>query len=140
YYWESRDDPFAWRGRLGFARVGLAELWIVSGAFFAAATGLFALTSGMHWIYPLSAVVPAALGLCIVWFFRDPRRAVPQEAGLVVSPADGKVVEIREIEHDEFIGGPALLVGVFLSVFNVHINRMPAAARVIGLSYRKGKF
>ena len=59
---------------------------------------------------------------------------------MVVSPADGKVVQIEEIEYDEYIGGPALLIGIFLSVFNVHINRVPVAARVIGLTYRKGKF
>lgn len=133
YYWDPEDDLFAWRDRLPFARVGLTELWLISGAFFAVAGGLIRL----YW--PL-AVVPAVLGLCIVWFFRNPARNVPQGAGLVVAPADGKVVAIKEIEHDEFVGGPALLVGIFLSVFNVHINRVPVAARVIGLTYRPGKF
>jgi phosphatidylserine decarboxylase len=133
YSWEPRDDPFTWRDRLPFARVGLAELWLISGAFFAIAAGLM-------WVFWPLAVVPFVLGLCIVWFFRNPRRTVPQGEGLVVSPADGKVVQIEEIEFDEYIGGPALLVGIFLSVFNVHINRTPVAARVIGLTYRKGKF
>jgi phosphatidylserine decarboxylase len=133
YWWEPRDDPFAWRDRLPFARVGLTELWIISGAFFAIAACL-------TWFYWPLAAVPLGLGLCIVWFFRNPGRKVPEGAGLVVSPADGKVVQIEEIEYDEYIGGPALLVGIFLSVFNVHINRTPVAARVIGLTYRKGKF
>jgi len=133
YYWDPLDDPFTWRDRLPFVRVGLTELWLISGCFFAAAIAL-------GWLFWPLAPVPAAVGLCIVWFFRDPRRAIPQGAGLVVAPADGKVVEIRELEHDEFIGGPALLVGIFLSVFNVHVNRNPAAARVIGLTYRRGKF
>jgi phosphatidylserine decarboxylase len=133
YYWEREDDPFAWRDRLPFARVGLAELWLISGVF-------FALAAGFTWFFWPLAPLPAALGLCIVWFFRNPARRVPQEAGLVVAPADGKVVAIEEIEHDEYIGGPAVLIGIFLSVFNVHINRMPVAARVIGLTYRPGKF
>jgi phosphatidylserine decarboxylase len=133
YYWEKEDDPFAWRDQLPFARVGLAELWLISGAFFGLAVGLVRL----YW--PL-ALIPAVLGLCVVWFFRNPSRSVPQGAGLVVAPADGKVVAIEEIEHDEYIGGPALLIGIFLSVFNVHINRLPVAARVIGLTYRPGKF
>src|SRR6516165_4988670 len=133
YYWETEDDPFAWRERLPFARVGLAELWLISGAFFALA-GLLA------WLWWPLAAIPVVLVLCVVWFFRNPSRSVPQGAGLVVAPADGKVVAIEEIEHDEYIGGPAKLVGIFLSVFNVHINRMPVAARVIGLSYRPGKF
>ena len=133
YYWEPPDDPFRWRDRLPFVRVGLTELWLISGSFFAAAIALV-------WVFLPLACIPAFLGLCIVWFFRDPRRTTPQEEGLVVAPADGKVVEIRELDHDEYIGGPALLIGIFLSVFNVHVNRTPVAARVIGLSYRRGKF
>jgi phosphatidylserine decarboxylase len=133
YYWDPQDDPFAWRGRLPFARVGLTELWVISGACFAVAAGL-------AWVFWPLASIPFVLGLCIVWFFRNPKRSVPDGEGLVVAPADGKVVQIEEIEYDEYIGGPALLVGIFLSVFNVHINRAPLAARVIGLTYRKGKF
>ena len=79
------------------------------------------------------------LGL-IVYFFRDPPRRVPQEPGLLVSPADGKVVEITPLEHDEFVGGPAVRIGIFLSIFNVHLNRSPAAARVIALRYSPGEF
>ncbi len=134
YFWSPENDAFAWGDRLCFARVGvLTELWLISGAFFAAAIGLI-------WVFWPLAVVPFVLGLCIVWFFRNPSRTVPQESGVVVSPADGKVVLIEEVEFDEYIGGPALLVGIFLSVFNVHINRTPIAARVIGMTYRKGKF
>src|SRR5205085_1164363 len=131
--WDPQDDPFQWRDHLGFARVGLTELWMIMTAF-------FALSSLLGWLFWPLAPVPFVLGLCIVWFFRNPRRIVPQDAGLVVSPADGKVVHIEEIEFDEYIGGPALLIGIFLSIFNVHINRAPVAARVIGLSYRRGKF
>lgn len=133
YYWDTRDDPFAWRDNLPFARVGLAELWMISGLFFLVAGGL----AWFHWAL---SIVPTFLGLCIVWFFRNPRRKIPQEKGLVVSPADGKIVEIRDVDHDEYIGGPAVQIGIFLSVFNVHINRTPVAARVIGVRYRKGKF
>ena len=57
-----------------------------------------------------------------------------------MSPADGKVVAIDQVPHHEFIEGPAVVIGIFLSVFNVHINRVPMAVRVIGLSYRRGKF
>jgi phosphatidylserine decarboxylase len=156
YYWEPQDDPFTWRDRLGFARVGLAELWLITGGLFAASIALSwvlslfsaTLASGPGvltgaaavWILRLVAWTPAVLGLFIVWFFRNPRRKIPQGAGQVVSPADGKVVEIQEIEHDEFLGGPAVMIGIFLSIFNVHINRIPVAACVIGISYRRGKF
>ena len=70
-------------------------------------------------------------------FRRDPPRDVPKGAGVLCSPADGTIAEITEID-DEFCG-PAVRVGIFLSVFNVHINRVPDAVRVIGLSYKPGK-
>ena len=57
-----------------------------------------------------------------------------------MAPADGKVVDIEELAHDEFVGGPAVKIGIFLSIFNVHINRTPVAGRVIGLKYRAGKY
>jgi phosphatidylserine decarboxylase len=133
FFWEPQDDPFRWRDRLPFARVGLCELMLISGFF-------FTLTGLAVWIFCPSAVVWGFLGLCIVWFFRNPQRNIPDEPGLVVSPADGKVVEVREIEYDEFLDGPAVQIGIFLSVFNVHINRVPVASRVIGLRYRRGKF
>jgi phosphatidylserine decarboxylase len=133
YYWDDADDPFRWRDRLPFARVGLAELWMLSGAFFliAALAGLWA-----WWL----AIVPVFLGLCIIWFFRNPRRVVPVDPHLIVSPADGTVVDIAEIDDDPFVTGPAVRIGIFLSVFNVHINRTPSAVRLVGLTYRRGKF
>jgi phosphatidylserine decarboxylase len=140
YWWDVADDPFAWRDRLPFARVGLAELWLISGAFFAVAAGAaWGASQVSSLLWPV-AIVAAFFGACVVWFFRNPHRKIPQEPGLVVSPADGTIVSIEEIRYDEFIGGPAVLIGIFLSVFNVHINRVPMAVRVIGLQYRKGKF
>jgi phosphatidylserine decarboxylase len=88
----------------------------------------------------LTVTALTVIGLLIVWFFRNPPRRIPTGVGQIVSPADGQVVAIEEIEHDDFIGGPAVLIGVFLSIFNVHINRAPVAGRVIGLRYRPGKY
>lgn len=140
YFWAAEDDPFTWRDKLPFARVGLAELWLISCSFFLL-TAVFAWAAlRFHPLIWILAATTLFLGGSIVWFFRNPNRRIPQEPGLVVSPADGKVVHIEELEHDEYIGGPAILIGIFLSVFNVHINRTPVAARVIGLRYRKGKF
>ncbi len=133
YSWSPQDDPFTWRDALPVARVGLAELLILGG-------GLSLLAVLLGWLYWPAAIVPIVLVGFVLWFFRDPRRSIPADPGLVVSPADGKVVEIEESEHDPYIGGPAVTIGIFLSVFNVHINRVPMAARVIGLEYRPGKF
>jgi phosphatidylserine decarboxylase len=79
----------------------------------------------------------------LVWlfaFFRDPERAVPVDQDIMVSPADGTVSDISELPHDELLGGPAVRVGIFLSVFNVHINRSPCDGKVLEAYYKKGKF
>ena len=144
YDWERQDDPFAWRDNLPFARVGFAELLIFSILSF----GVFVVccTAAFWTVGPIAIVLwclgggSLIVGLLIVWFFRDPRRNVPQDVGVVVAPADGKIATIEEIDHDEFIGGPAVVIGIFLSIFNVHLNRVPVASRVIGLTYRRGKF
>jgi phosphatidylserine decarboxylase len=133
YYWEPSEDPFRWRDRLPVARVGLAELILMGGS-------CLLLTLVAAWFWWPAALVPATFGLFFLYFFRDPRRSIPAESGLVVAPADGKVVEVVELDDDPFIGGPAVMIGIFLSVFNVHLNRSPVAARVVGLSYHPGKF
>jgi phosphatidylserine decarboxylase len=144
YYWRPQDDPFTWRDRLAFARVGLAELIVIGGGSLLAAILLFVIAlrapfpAGLAITCALLAVAYAVLGGFVVSFFRDPRREVPIGAGLIVSPADGTIVEVAEVA-DDFIGGRAMKISIFLSIFNVHINRMPAPGRIIGLSYRRGK-
>lgn len=132
--WDPADDPFRWRERLPFARWGLAELQLMGWPLLGLTAGLACLST---WYV---AVVPGVLLGLVVCFFRDPPRRVPQEPGLVVSPADGKVAEVTRLEHDEFLGGPAVRIGIFLSIFNVHINRAPIAGRVIALRYSPGRF
>mgnify|MGYP001017648996 CR=1 FL=1 len=84
----------------------------------------------------------AALGatLFIACFFRDPERAVPAVEGAVVSPADGRVVAVRKLEGHPLYGGPCLQVSIFMSVFNVHVNRAPVAGRVEAVDYHPGRF
>jgi phosphatidylserine decarboxylase len=131
--WAEEDDPFRWRARLPLARDGMAELLLLGLAS-------LVLTAWLAWQYVWACWVPAGLGLFFVWFFRSPRRAIPGGPGLVVSPADGKVVSVERLEQVEQLGGPAVLVGIFLSIFDVHVNRAPLACRVTDLSYRPGKF
>jgi phosphatidylserine decarboxylase len=150
YHWDPADDPFRWRDRIPFARAGLAELLVFSLLTFGPAAALaawlltrpeLAATNGLLWaVYWFLVTGLVVCGGLVVWFFRDPPRRVPTADGLVISPADGKVVEIDELDHDEFVGGPAVRIGIFLSIFNVHINRAPAAGRVIGVRYQRGKF
>ena len=132
--WNPADDPFGWRERLPFARWGLAELQLMGWPLLAL-TIILAMTA--YWYLALVSGVALCL---IVYFFRDPLRHVPAEPGLLVAPADGKVVEITKLPHDEFIGGPVVRIGIFLSIFNVHLNRAPTESRVIALRYSPGKF
>jgi phosphatidylserine decarboxylase len=132
--WDAADDRYRWRGRLPFARWGLAELQLMGWPLLALSV---VLSQTAYWYLAIAAAVPLCL---IVYFFRDPRRAVPGGVGVLVAPADGKVVEITRLEHDEYIGGPAVRIGIFLSIFNVHLNRAPSPSRVIALRYSPGQF
>jgi len=132
-HWRPEDDPFRWREKIPLARWGLAEVQIMGWPLLAATIAL-----AFTWWY--AAPLTGALFLFVVSFFRDPPRRVPQETGLLVSAADGKVVEIARLDYDEFVGGPAVRIAIFLTLFNVHVNRMPCKARVIGLNYFPGKF
>jgi len=94
---------------------------------------------------PKGAVLAAAetvLLLVFVWmlmFFRDPRREITPNERILLSPADGTITDIAEVESPE-LGGKALRIGMFLSIFNVHLNRMPCAARIESVRYKKGQF
>jgi phosphatidylserine decarboxylase len=82
------------------------------------------------------------LFVVLVWmlsFFRDPRREIPFNENTLLSPADGTITDICEVE-DQDLGGKALRIGMFLSIFNVHLNRMPCSARVESVRYKEGQF
>lgn len=126
------SDRFRWRGKLGLARMGLAEVVVAAGFCL-----LLACILGFY-VAPLAAL-PLALAVWVVAFFRDPMRQVPSQEGLVVAPADGRIDDIGELEYCAELDGPAYRIGIFLSLFNVHVNRSPAHARVVGLAYRPGQ-
>lgn len=78
--------------------------------------------------------------LFVLFFFRDPERAVPQGAGIVVSPADGRVIVVKDIYEPDYLKQEVKQVSIFLSVFNVHVNRIPLAGTVETVRYHPGKF
>jgi phosphatidylserine decarboxylase len=84
------------------------------------------------------AVVLLLVTAFMAYFFRDPRRAVPSEAGLVVSPADGKVTRVEKLSADG--AESPTVVSIFLSPFDVHVNRAPIAGEVVDVTYTKGRF
>jgi phosphatidylserine decarboxylase len=85
-------------------------------------------------------VLTALLALQTIWFFRDPRRIIPDGDELIVSPADGKIVEVTEAEEERFLQSRAVKVSIFLNLFDVHVNRIPCAGRIRGIQYQPGKF
>ena len=87
--------------------------------------------------------IEALLALALIWtlsFFRDPNRIVSPDKNVLLSPADGRITDIETIHEDNFIGGDALRIGIFLNIFDVHINRSPCKARVEKVTYKKGKY
>ncbi len=87
-----------------------------------------------------AAVIVGLLTLALVLFFRDPDRRTPSHRGVVVAPSDGTVSSIHELEHFEPFGGPAVCVRIFMSVFDVHINRCPCHGKVASITEKAGRF
>ena len=82
-------------------------------------------------------IAPVLLAVFFLWFFRDPQRAIPAGAGLIVSPGDGLVTETISITTPD---GPRQRISIFLSVFDVHVNRSPIGGVLSSVSYRKGEY
>jgi phosphatidylserine decarboxylase len=80
------------------------------------------------------------IDLFLLYFFRNPKRRIPDFKGSVVAPADGKVIYAGEYSEDRFLGGKTVKISIFMSIFNVHINRVPASGRITDVFYRKGRF
>jgi len=122
------------------AREGYAIIAII-GLIAAALFVLSLFTAG-----PLSIVLRSSGSVCALfllfslYFFRDPERTVPLDAHVLISPADGTIIDISKTDEPEFMKGPAVRVGIFMSVFNVHVNRSPVNGTVDFLKYNPGKF
>ena len=122
---------------MNFAREGL--LFIAIAAVVAASAFGFAI-SRRSWGLWLAAFVLLLLALWVAYFFRDPERVGDRGASLVVSPADGKLIMITEIDEPSFVRGRAIRLSIFMNVFNVHVNRYPVDGVVKHIHYNKGKF
>jgi len=89
---------------------------------------------------PAAAIILAVVLIWVLSFFRDPDRIPPADKNILLAPADGTIRDIEVVDESDFIGGKALRIGIFLSVFNVHINRSPCDVRVEKIIYKKGSF
>lgn len=95
--------------------------FIIPGIFLSLIIGLHSVL----WSIPFIIIT-----LFVIWFFRNPRREFQYPPGLIVAPADGKVMSIQPIQEDKYIGDESIQVRIFLSLFNVHVNRVPVNARI----------
>jgi phosphatidylserine decarboxylase len=134
------DDRFRWRDRLGFARYGFAEIILFTLAFLALGGLCTTAALTIHWVFWIPYAGLFLVWLEILYFFRDPERAIPTDTDALASPADGVVTNIEEVADADFPGGKALRVSIFLSIFNVHVNRMPRAAKITDVRYFPGAY
>jgi len=92
----------------------------------------------LQWQIP--AVVALAITAFVLYFFRDPPRIVPTGQGLVISPADGRVIEVTDGDEGSLQGSGVRRISIFMNVFNVHVNRSPVSGKVLKIAYRGGSF
>lgn len=86
------------------------------------------------------AILDLLMFVFSLYFFRDPEREKPPGEKLILSPADGKIIKIETTEETDFFKGRVKLVSIFMSVFSVHVNRIPISGKVVYFSYKKGAF
>ena len=91
------------------------------------------------WIVVAAEVILAAVLVWVLTFFRDPQRSVRDDKNILLAPADGRITNIDTTTEDDFIGGATLRIGIFLSIFDIHINRAPCSVKVEKITYRRGK-
>lgn len=123
-------------------KYGLPQV-VVYPAVVLAAMVVFPLAAGTflpQWAIVAIEVVLATVFIWALMFFRDPERNCPADINLLLAPADGRITEIETVTETSFIGGPALRIGIFLSIFDVHINRAPCNVRIEKITYTKGKY
>ena len=124
--------------RLPFTRYGLPQLVVYPLLALILMVVLFFLLRPSLWLFPAEII----LFLVFFWmlsFFRDPARNIIPDETILYSPADGAITDIAEVTDSE-LGEPAIRIGMFLSIFNVHVNRVPCSVRIEKVTYKKGRF
>ncbi|SPF56772.1 Phosphatidylserine decarboxylase proenzyme [Candidatus Desulfosporosinus infrequens] len=97
------------------------------------------LTVLAYWIWPWLVILPGIVFVFIAFFFRNPERDIPTDELSLVSPADGVVMDVERVFEDQFLHGESIRVRIFLSIFNVHVNRSPMVGKVAFRAYKPGQ-
>ncbi len=119
--------------RDGYPTMTLATV-VTAGVFYLTYTFLD------HWFSYVIYTIFAILWGIVIYFFRDPERTAPSGQNLIISPADGKVVLVKEIEEEVYLKDKATQISIFLSPLNVHVNRNPVSGKLEYLKYHPGKY
>ena len=128
-------DKFSWSdppGQMSFPIYRAGYPVIFGSAFVTLIFALLGLTS--------LAILALIATFCICGFFRDPDRVIPNKEDAIVSPADGKVIQVGNVKDTPFFAGESTKISIFMSVFNVHVNRIPFDGRIKKIDYHPGKF
>ncbi len=128
--------PSSGNGRMRFAREGYPFMF--GTALFATLAWVAVPAAGL-WA-TVAAGLLTVLTAFVFYFFRDPEREIPSGDGVVICPGDGKIIDIREVDEPSFIEGACRRITIFLSVFNVHVQRAPVSGVVAHREYRAGEY
>jgi phosphatidylserine decarboxylase len=126
YVWSDQPSSVAFP----IERAGYA--FVFAAAFVTAVMALLGVTT--------LALIGLAATFFICYFFRDPDRVVPHQDGAIVSPADGKIVAVERVDQSPYYDGSSIKISIFMSIFNVHVNRIPHEGDIKRISYYPGKF
>ena len=130
------EFPASSNGRMRFAREGYP---FMLGAALSSALAWVAVAVAGRWTIVLASLL-TVLTAFVFYFFRDPERQLPSPEGVVISPGDGKIIDIREVDEPSFVKGACRRITIFLSVFNVHVQRAPVSGDVAHREYRPGEY
>lgn len=101
---------------------------------------MFFITVVLYVINPLISLFGIGLIFFVIYFFRDPNRKIPEGQSVILSPADGMITEIREVEENAYFKQKVISISIFMSPLDVHINRSPISGKVNYIQYHQGKF
>lgn len=101
---------------------------------------LAGITVVLYFTFPILVFIPVLMIFFILFFFRNPKREIPEGENLILSPADGVILQIDEVFEENYIKDQTIRISIFLSIFNVHLNRSPLQGEVSYRRYRPGKF